>query len=339
MLLSILIPVRDDPENLRQCLKSVAAQDLRDCEVLVADDGSEPPVVLDDEIGRSLPLRLFRLGGHGPAVARNFLAGQAGGEYLFFLDADTQAMPRLLDRARRVIADNPGVPSFFGSYDDTPAVPSLISFYRNLLHHYVHQESGGREVSTFWCGCGVIRRTLYLECGGISEVYRTPSIEDLAFGMRLYERGIVTRIVPDLQVKHLKRWTLRSWLYTDLFRRGIPWVRLMRARQDWTGQLNFSWSQRVAALAAVAVAAALILTIWRPEALVAAAAALAVFVSLNLKFFALMARKRGLVLALATIPLHLTYALVCVASVVMAFFYPPLKLEYDRRFATASSGE
>jgi len=103
MLFSVLIPVRDDAGNLAHCLRSLAAQDLRDCEILVADDGSQPPVTLE---GLSDPehVRLFRLPGRGPAAARNFLALQATGDYLFFLDADTQANPLLLQRARRVIA-------------------------------------------------------------------------------------------------------------------------------------------------------------------------------------------------------------------------------------------
>jgi len=286
---SILIPVKNDLKNLQRCLAALQPQDLSDCEVLIGDDGSEPPLRLADLAAEGMPLQLFRLGGHGPAVARNFLARKAQGEYLFFLDADTEANRQLLSRARRVIEEHPGIAAFFGSYDDAPAWPSWVSVYRNLLHHYVHQQSGGLEVSTFWCGCGVIRRQLYLDCGGISESYRTPSIEDLAFGARMSRQGARTRIVPDLQVKHLKRWTFGNWLYTDLFRRGIPWVRLMRARKDWTSQLNFSGSQRLAALAAVGTAVTLLAVPWRP--------------------------------------LHFLYALVCVTSVVASFLYPPLKLE------------
>lgn len=336
MFFSILIPVRDDPARLANCLRSLGTQDLGDCEVLVADDGSQPPLATEDLPVLEPPLRLFRLSGQGPAVARNLLAKQAHGEYLFFLDADTQASPHLLECARRVIAKHPGIKSFFGSYDDEPAWPSLVSTYRNLLHHYVHQQSGGREVSTFWCGCGVVQRDLYLRCGGISESYATPSIEDLAFGTRLGEQGVRTRIVPELQVKHLKRWTLGNWLYTDLFRRGIPWVRLMRARREWTGQLNFSTSQRVAAVAAVAVVAALLLTAWRTEMLLVATVPLATFVYLNRGFFRLIATKRGVPAAIATVPLHLTYALICVASVVLAFFYPPLRPDTSNRIGSAS---
>jgi glycosyltransferase involved in cell wall biosynthesis len=327
-MFSFVIPVKNDLANLRCCLASLAAQDLTGCEVLVADDGSTPAIRPEDLSDIPVKVRLLRLEGGGPAKARNALARIARLDYLFFLDADTQPCPGLVRRAHEVIVEHPGIGAFFGSYDDEPAVPSVVSNYRNLLHHHVHQLSGGREVGTFWCGCGVVRRSLYLRCGGISETYDTPSIEDLAFGMRLADAGTRPRIVADLQVKHRKHWTLRSWIYTDLFRRGIPWVRLMRARKHWEGNLNFSWAQRVAAIAAVVVAVSLPAAAWGSSFLSVTAIALAMFVALNGEFFRLIARKRGWIGSAAAVPLHLTYAWICVASVALAFFYPPLELDY-----------
>jgi glycosyltransferase involved in cell wall biosynthesis len=337
MLFSILIPVRNDLSNLTCCLQSLRSQALADCEILVADDGSQPPLVQEDLPALDAPLHLFRLSGRGPAAARNLLANQATGDYLFFLDADTQASPQLLQCARGVVTKHPEIRSFFGSYDDRPAWPSLVSVYRNLLHHHTHQASGGQDVSTFWCGCGVIQRRLYLECGGLSEAYRTSSIEDLAFGARLLERGVLTRVVPELQVKHLKRWTLSRWLYTDLFRRGIPWVRLMRSRREWTNQLNVSRSQRVAALAAVVVATLLVSAVWRPSLALLAVVPLAVFVHLNRNFFRLVTRTQGLASAIAMVPLHLVYALICAMSVVMGLLYPSLGPEHDTPGRDAST--
>jgi GT2 family glycosyltransferase len=137
-----------------------------------------------------------------------------------------------------VIAKFPEV-AFFGAYDDDPADKTLVSSYKNLFHHYTHQRSADHHerINTFWCGCGVIRRDRYLAVGGLSELYDKPSIEDIELGGRLNAIGMPIRIFPQLRVKHLKKWTFKNWVFTDLFRRGIPWVRLMRARKDWTSQL------------------------------------------------------------------------------------------------------
>jgi hypothetical protein len=43
-------------------------------------------------------------------------------------------------------------------------------------------------------------------------------------------RRIVLR--EDLQGKHLKEWRLKNLLHTDIFRRAIPWSRLMLERKQ-----------------------------------------------------------------------------------------------------------
>jgi glycosyltransferase involved in cell wall biosynthesis len=289
---------------------------------LICDDGSRVEIASEDVAPAGLDVHIFRQPGRGPAAARNFLAMRAQGRYLFFLDADTVPCHDTIARARAIVAEHPGIEAFFGSYDDAPEHPGLISTYRNLLHHYTHQQSAGRTVTTFWCGCGVILRDLYLESGGLSEFYYRPSIEDIELGLRISQSGVKVWIFPSLQVKHRKLWTLRKWLHTDLFCRGIPWVRLMRSSNQWSSQLNFSWSQRVAAMAAVFFVLSLAGIPIAPVLAVAAMGSLILFVSLNYRFFALIAKKRGLLSAMAVIPCHVLYALICVVSVAAGILYP-----------------
>jgi glycosyltransferase involved in cell wall biosynthesis len=328
MLFSICIPVRDDVEHLRQCLAGFGRQNLSDCEILVCDDGSTPSLEVDQLADIGVRFDLVRQAPLGPSAARNLLAQIAAGRYLFFVDADTVATPETLDRLRRILTTHPELDAFYGSYDDEPADPGLVSSYKNLLHHYTHQHSAEQHelVTTFWCGCGVIRRDLYREIGGLSLFYDKPSIEDIELGSRLSARGVRICIFPELQVKHLKRWTLQNWLYTDLVRRGIPWVRLMRSRKRWGNQLNFSWPQRIASASAVVAVACIALIAWNPLFGAGAIVAFTAFLIPNLGFFRLVRRKRGLATAILIVPLHLTYAVVCVAAFGAALAAPPLTL-------------
>jgi len=155
--------------------------------------------------------------------------------------------------------------------------------------------------------------------------YDKPSIEDIELGTRLSGQGVLIQIFPEVQVKHLKRWTLVNWLYTDIFRRGIPWVRLMRTTKNWSSQLNFSWSQRLASLSAIALVICIPFAA-QPAFGVAGLLALAIFLIANFAFIDLVRKRLGLMASIAAIPLHIVYALVCVASVAAAFLYPPLKL-------------
>ena len=59
----------------------------------------------------------------------------------------------------------------------------MVSQYRNLLHHFVHQH-GHAEASTFWAGCGAIRRAAFDAVGGFDAArFPRPSIEDIELGL------------------------------------------------------------------------------------------------------------------------------------------------------------
>lgn len=113
----MIIPTHDRPELLRAAVASVRAQTVEDVEIVVVDDASDPPVVLDDvRVLRSdRPL--------GPAAARNAGVAAARGRALAFLDDDDEWLPDRLLLARRGLERAP-VAVCFSRYlhepDDTP---------------------------------------------------------------------------------------------------------------------------------------------------------------------------------------------------------------------------
>src|SRR5262249_50067799 len=156
-------------------------------EIVVVDDAST-----DDSstVASRLGARVFRLPANaGPAAARNHGARHASGDILFFVDADVVVGPDAIARVGAALGRHPATAAVFGSYDATPVDSGIVSRYKNLLHHYVHQ-SGAAEASTFWAGCGAIRRAAFEEVGGFDEArYRRPSIEDIELGYRLRRAG------------------------------------------------------------------------------------------------------------------------------------------------------
>jgi len=63
------------------------------------------------------------------------------------------------------------------------ACANFVSQYKNLQHCFVHRH-GKRRASTFWTGCGAIRREVFEAEGGFDE--RLMAIEDVEFGYRLH---------------------------------------------------------------------------------------------------------------------------------------------------------
>jgi GT2 family glycosyltransferase len=227
-----------------------------------------------------------------------------------FVDSDVEVHRGALDRVRAAFAADPELTAIFGSYDDEPAARGLVSRFRNLLHHHVHQQSAG-EATTFWAGLGAIRRDAFLAAGGFdARSYRAAMTEDIELGMRMSRAGARIVLDPELRARHLKRWTLASMLYTDLVRRGVPWVRMLLNRREVSPALNLGWRHRVTALAYAGTTAAVVAGLF-----VAAAALLACALVLNHRLYALLLRRGGPLLGLAGVPLHWLHHLVGVLAV------------------------
>lgn len=245
--ISVIIPVRNDPGQLRACLERLRASTMTDFETIVVDDASDDST---SQVAAEMGVHLVRLERRGgPSKARNRGAEVARGEYLFFLDADVCVYPETLAQIADTFARDRTIDGVFGSYDTQPAALNILSQYRNLFHHFVHQQSH-EEASTFWSGCGAIRRSLFLQMGGFDTGYGRPCIEDIELGVRLHKAGHRIILNKEIQVTHLKRWTFWSMVKTDVKDRGIPWTELMLQEREMPNNLNTQYSQRISVLLA-----------------------------------------------------------------------------------------
>jgi glycosyltransferase involved in cell wall biosynthesis len=302
--LSVIVPAYNGGTTLTECLEALRGSAGPEHEVLVVDDASTDDTAAQAEACGVRVIRLPR--NSGPAGARNEGAQQARGDVLFFVDADVVLAPDALQRVTKTLGD-PTVAATFGSYDAHPRAPGIVSQYRNLLHHFVHQ-TGRSEASTFWAGCGAVRRAAFAELGGFDAArYGNASIEDIELGCRLRRAG--HRIVLDKQLlgTHLKRWTLRSMVSTDLWRRAIPWSRLIFERSEFPADLNLKGAQRLSVALTGLATVFLALGVWRPGFLLAAIVAVAAVTVLNRNLFEFLARERGVGFAAACVPLHLLH--------------------------------
>ena len=316
-LISIVIPAYNAAADLRACLASLQGQLPPGSEVIVINDASTD---ITADVARQYGARLFtREQRGGPASARNWGCHEARGTWVFFLDADVTIHPATIATALAHLHANPGLDALFGSYDDAPGHPGLVSQFRNLLHHHVHQtgqfEQNTRPAQTFWTGCGFIRRSTFLALGGFNHwLYEKPAIEDIEFGYRLHDAGHKTVLARDVLCKHNKHWTLKSMLRTDFFQRGLPWSLLMLRSTRPSTDLNVDRTQKTAALAAATAWLGIAATAISPIAGFTISSSIALMVALNRQFFKLLYRKGGLRLTTAGVGLMNLYYLVCLTS-------------------------
>lgn len=244
--ITVVVPVYNGAHFLPRCLAPLVAMLKRGevLEVLVVDDGST-----DDSAGiaTSLGAKVVPTGGRtGVGAARNLAVTAARGDIVWFVDADVVVHLNAARLIARGFTDA-AVVAVFGSYDDAPPAKNFLSQYKNLVHHYYHQRAKS-EASTFWAGCGAIRRSAFIAVGGFdTKRYMLPSIEDIELGYRLRAAGGRIALLKDLHGTHLKEWRLAGLLHTEIVRRAIPWARLMLERGGLTDDLNVGFAERLRA--------------------------------------------------------------------------------------------
>ena len=289
-------------------------------ELIVVDDGSTDTsrTVAADFADQVLA---GENGPQGPASARNRGGACARGEHLVFVDADIRLHPDALGRIADVLGNGSDLGAVFGTYDANPSRSGLISQYRNLLHRYMHLQGRG-AAETFWAGIGAVRAGVFREAGGFdARRYPRPQIEDIELGYRIRALGYGILLDPEIQGTHLKRWTLSNMVATDVWDRGVPWMRLMRrtrAPHTLSLRLREKLITALVALGLVAVGAGVLGAGKRAVALGAALWGVAMVG--NLPLFRWFARERGLAFSLSIVPLRLLYYFLNVVSALIGWF-------------------
>ena len=306
LTVAVIVPVYNGGAKFRASLDSIRRAVPPPDELIVVGDGDTDG---SSQYAEAAGISVYRFPTPGgPGRARNLGASRAKSDILFFVDADVTVLENVIRQVREIFAQYSEVAAVIGSYDDQPNEPNFLSQYRNLLHHYVHQ-NGREEASTFWGACGAIRRDVFLTMGGFDETYIKPSIEDIELGYRLKKAGHTIRLCKSLQVKHWKRWTVASMLQADFFQRALPWTQLIHRHRGFVNDLNIGISGRASVMLTFGILGALLLAPWQPLFLVGAAVMGLMLFILNARLYRFFLEKRGLRFAAQAIPWHWLYFL------------------------------
>jgi glycosyltransferase involved in cell wall biosynthesis len=314
---SFIVPFRRNLADLAQVLAALSGRPANTELFVVADGAEEDCRFLVARFGGRL---LATPQPSGPAAARNLAAAVAAGDVLVFIDADVVVSRKGLDRLETIFRSDSDLTAAFGCYDLAPACAGFFSQYKNLSHSYVHRRSAG-PAQTFWAGFGAVRRRAFLEAGGFDEHFRRPSVEDIDLGYRLTRAGHRILLDPALSACHLKRWTLRSIVVSDVRDRGVPWVQLMLRYRALNGHLNVDVRHRWSTVAAwMAIVVAMWSGLSISTALVIGVCVITTAL-LNREYYAFMRRVRGSWFACRAFAMqslqHVYNAFSCIAGVVL----------------------
>ncbi|MEZ3506024.1 MAG: glycosyltransferase [Lachnospiraceae bacterium] len=106
--ISVIIPVYNTEEYIRDCVTSVLEQTFQDFEIILINDGSQDNSgeLCERLCTEDQRIRVIRQDHKGVSVARNAGIDVAKGKYLFFLDSDDIIHPQLLETLYRLQEKN-----------------------------------------------------------------------------------------------------------------------------------------------------------------------------------------------------------------------------------------
>jgi glycosyltransferase involved in cell wall biosynthesis len=186
---SIIIPAKNEENNLAQCLRSIAELDYpKDAfEVLVIDNGSTDNTV---EIARSYGAEVHVKPEMTISGLRNFGSSIARGKTLSFIDADCTVLADWLKSAS-IWDEHPEVCCYGGP----PTIPERATWVQKSWYIVRKKSQEIEDVDWLESMNMFVRKKAFVDVSGFDESLQT--CEDYDLSLRLKEHG---RIVADRRI-------------------------------------------------------------------------------------------------------------------------------------------
>lgn len=98
-IISVIVPVYNAENTLRQCVDSILSQDFKNFELLLIDDGSydSSPAICDEYAGKDSRVKAYHKPNGGVSSSRNVGLDNTRGEWITFIDSDDYITDGYLD--------------------------------------------------------------------------------------------------------------------------------------------------------------------------------------------------------------------------------------------------
>jgi glycosyltransferase involved in cell wall biosynthesis len=141
--ISVIIPFYNDFKVVDHTLKSIFAQTFSDLEVILVDDGSNPPFESKKKSATHENITVIRTKNQGAPAARNVGLDRSSGDFVIFWDADIVAEQGMLEKMQQKLKQNTQASYCYCNYYFGNKKMAAQKFNCGLLEqrNYIHSTS------------------------------------------------------------------------------------------------------------------------------------------------------------------------------------------------------
>lgn len=224
MFFSIIIPLYNRPQEIKELLETLEKQTYTAFEVLVIEDGSTLDAKdIVQSFQNKLDIHYFFKPNEGQGFTRNFGFERAKGDYFIIFDSDCLIPEHYLENVKNYLFEHPL--DAFGGPDD--AHPSFTPLQRAISYSMTSifttggirgksKNAGGQfHPRSFNMG---ISRKVWEKVGGF---IITRLGEDIEYSIRIHEAGFKIGLIPSAKVYHKRRTSFKAfWKQLHFFGRA-----------------------------------------------------------------------------------------------------------------------
>jgi glycosyltransferase involved in cell wall biosynthesis len=207
MFFSVIIPLYNRPQEIKELLETLCEQTYKEFEVLVIEDGSTDDAadIIKEFTGR-LDLKYFVKNNEGQGFTRNFGFERAKGDYFIIFDSDCLIPRDYLEIVNTSLTKN--YLDAYGGPDD--AHPSFTPIQKAISYAMTSPfTTGGTRGSKKGIGqfhprsfnMGISRQ-VWEKAGGF---IITRSGEDIEYSIRIHSMGFKIGLISEAKVYHKRR--------------------------------------------------------------------------------------------------------------------------------------
>jgi glycosyltransferase EpsH len=229
--ISVIIPVYNTEQHLRQCLDSVLAQSFTDFEIILVDDGSTDgsELICDEYAQKDSRVRVIHQTNQGVSPARNAAMKIAEGKYITFIDSDDFVDDGFFMHAYNTLEKN-GCELYISGlirefYDKDGHVFQTLVYSVNESHDYTVREfledlGVNYEIDAIYGTCDKFYRRSIIEEHDITYDVTMNIGEDTTFNFE-YLKYVNKIHFTSLSFYHYRKWNADSLSTKSLYRKDL----------------------------------------------------------------------------------------------------------------------